>query len=326
MSETYDVSIVIAQYNPNFSSVIKTIKSVIKQKKIKMEVIIADDGSKIDYFCEIEEYFINHNFRDYKFSKCENNFGTCININKAVDIANGEYIKLISPGDYLYDENTLSDWYSFCKKNSVLISYGSAVYYHIIDGKMKVFEKRSTQPTLNYLYRLGNNNFSGKIIDNIVLCDCILGASYFCERKILKEYLSEICGKIKFCEDFSYRLMLLDGQQIVWYNRPVIYYSYGDGISSKSDKNGNPLLRSDEIAFDMVISKRKMNTEISRRVQKYCRNKYANRVKSRLLSFIYFPEALLYRIIRLYLKWFGKAKSCCTLNEEFVELIQNKVE
>lgn len=322
MSRLYDVSVIVAQYNPDFSSVIRTIRSVIGQNNVAVQIIIADDGSKQDYFHDIESLFKAYGFKDYKFSKCDENCGTCINFKRAIDIADGKYIKPISPGDYLYDANTLHDWISFCEDNNIMISYGVSVYYQYIDDELRAFEKQITQPALNYLYSIDNKDFVGKVIDNIILCDCILGASYLCEKDILNRYVTEISGIVKYCEDFSYRLMLLDGQSIVWFDRPVIYYSYGDGISSKKDKNGNPLLRRDERAFEHIILKRNAKTKIGRKVQRYIKSKFINRIGSRLMSFVWFPRALIYRILRGYLKWRGKSKSCCVIDSEFVEYIQ----
>lgn len=322
MKMLYDVSVIIAQYKPDFNSLVKTIRSVIGQKKVSVQIIIADDGSEQDYFDKTEEYLKAHNFNDYKFSKCETNCGTCINFKNAVAIAEGEYIKPISPGDYLYDENTLYNWITFCKNNNVLISYGIPVYYKYIDNELIAFEKKLTQPALNYLYKINNENFSGRVLDNIVLCDCILGASYLCENRIFKKYITEISGTIRFCEDFSYRLMLLDGESIIWYDKAVIYYRYGEGISNKKDIGGNPLLRQDEIAFDKLLAEREMKTDIGDNIQKYMRKKSNNRIKNRLMSFVLFPKALIYRVIRFYFKCTGQSKSYCVLNRKFVDYIE----
>ncbi len=324
MSRLYDVSVVIAQYNPSYDLVIKTISSIINQKKVNIEIIIADDGSSKDFFIETEEYFKSHMFQSYKFTKCETNQGTCLNVKKAVEAANGEYVKLISPGDYLYDEDTLHEWYCYCKDNSILVSYGTAVYHQLIDNEIKIIERKTTRPALNYLYKLDNKNIDGMIIDNIVLCDCILGAAYLCKKDILEKYLNEICGKIRFCEDFSYRLMLLDGERITWFNKPVVYYSYGDGVSNKKDKNGKSLLYSDEIAFDKILSERSMALEISQKVQKFINKKNSNTTRNRILSFVIFPKALYYRVLRLIMMWLGLTKSECNISKKYVELIQSE--
>lgn len=324
MQKKYDVSIVVAQYNPDCGLLIKTIKSIIEQKNVRIQIIIADDGSKVDYFNIIENYLKKHGFYDYKFTKCDINSGTCINVRNAVEIADGEYVKLISPGDYLYEENTLHNWYKFCKKHNVIISYGTAIYYQEKNRKMQIIQKRCTQPALNYLYKIENDDLKGKVVDNLVLCDCILGASYLCERRILEIYMNEICGRIKFCEDFSYRLMLLDGQRIVWYEKPVIYYSYGDGISSKSDSDGSPMLKRDEIEFDKLISQRKMKSNIGRKLQKFSRKKRESSIEDRLLSFIYFPKALYYRFVRLILIKMGRTRTCQNVNNAFMKCIQRE--
>ena len=57
-----DVSVVFVQYNPDFKKTLLSLYALINQKDVNFEIIIADDGSKRDYFQEIRSFFQKHNF------------------------------------------------------------------------------------------------------------------------------------------------------------------------------------------------------------------------------------------------------------------------
>ena len=186
---SYLISVVVLTYNSNFEDLKKTILSIIKQKNISFEIIVADDGSNKDYFDKIKEIFEEHSFVHYQLIKSEKNCGTCQNFYNALEKAKGEYVKPISPQDFLYDANTLCAWYNFMKINNIQVSFGNAIYYMKKDNFMHVFQKSSTQPTHKKLYELNNNYYYRVLIDNLVLNDCVLGATYLCNKDILKKYL-----------------------------------------------------------------------------------------------------------------------------------------
>ena len=50
MKNKYDVSIIVATYNPDLNKLMSTLLSIIIQKGIKFEIIVTDDGSQKDYF------------------------------------------------------------------------------------------------------------------------------------------------------------------------------------------------------------------------------------------------------------------------------------
>lgn len=313
------VSVIVLLYNSSFDTIQETLLSILNQKDIVQQIIVADDGSKVDYFKEVDKLFKERNFTNYKFSKNKINQGTCINYYNALLKANGEYVKPLSPGDYLYNETTLIDWYNFVKENEIKISFGKAIYFVRINEKVQVIVRKCTQPALSSFYKIENYKRNAAIIDNLILCDCVLGASYFCQTKILLEYISEILGKIRLCEDFAYRLMLLDGFKIIYYDSPVIYYSFGSGVTHKKDSKGINVLYYDEIAFDLLLKDRVSNSSIGNKVKIYVNRKSSNRHINRLLSFLIFPKAFWYRIKRVYCIIRGKTQTGNEINEKFIK-------
>ena len=99
------------------------------QKNIDIELIVVDDGSDENYFTEIEELLAEFKFDRYVLLSSNKNKGTVYNCYRALINARGEYIKGLSPGDYLYDENTLANLYDYAKSHSIDICFGNAIYY-----------------------------------------------------------------------------------------------------------------------------------------------------------------------------------------------------
>ena len=57
MKRKIEISVIVACYNPDWRKLKATLKSIIKQNDICLEIIIADDGSKICSDDKIKELF-----------------------------------------------------------------------------------------------------------------------------------------------------------------------------------------------------------------------------------------------------------------------------
>ena len=117
MKEKYEISVICLTYNSPLQKLKTTLDSILKQEDISMELIIA--GSLDNHRRDIEEYFINKNFTDYKLVLNEENRGTVCSLLSGMLVAEGEYYKGISPGDRLYEKDTLKKWLHFVKKNNI---------------------------------------------------------------------------------------------------------------------------------------------------------------------------------------------------------------
>lgn len=288
----YKISVIILTYNSTLNDTKKTILSIINQKNISFEIIIADDGSKENNFELIKSFFDEISFSNYQLIGNKKNNGTCLNLYNAILKAQGEYIKPISPQDFLYDDKTLYNWYNYVKKNNIKVSFGNAVYYKNDNNQFTVLSRKNTQPIQNELYDIKKYKKNEILVDNLILNDCILGASFICQKEVLEKYLTFIIGKIRLCEDFAYRIMLLDDIRVYMYNSPVIYYCFGTGVSSKKKSNGKSILYEDEIAFRDIISEMKFDEFYKKKIVKFYKHNFSSRYMNRLISFIYFPMGL----------------------------------
>jgi len=162
MKEQIQVSVVIATYNPNNQALRSTLDSIVCQKGTSLEIIITDDGSQQKDFSWLPAYFDGHGIRQYRIIEHPENQGTVRNYLSAVIAATGEYVFGISPGDMIYDEHVLADFYRFARQNNAAICFGNAVYY-FKDGEDLHCFKESRGPRTPDAYainaRTGKMNF-----------------------------------------------------------------------------------------------------------------------------------------------------------------------
>ena len=247
---TYDVSVVVLTYNSDYQKTIKTINSVLNQKNCSFEILIADDGSKNNNFKELENYLKSVNFSDYKLIGDGINRGTYSNLFNALKLAKGKYIKPISPGDYLYNDETLSSLYLYSIKNNAKVSFGDAVYYYQ-DENLKYYPNRHHP----YFLRPYIKQNSKKIRNNYLISrDAILGAALFYEYDSLLEILNILNGKVKYCEDSTINIMAAKNMTISYLNKSVIFYESDSGISAnKKGKWYNLIKEDNRIVFQYLL-------------------------------------------------------------------------
>ena len=88
-----DFSVIVCCYDPDIEQLKNTISSILNQKKITFEIIICDDGSKIDYLDIIKEWILSLNLNIvFKYSFLKENKGTIINYLEGIKKADGKYV------------------------------------------------------------------------------------------------------------------------------------------------------------------------------------------------------------------------------------------
>lgn len=113
------ISVVIATYNGN-SYLTEQLDSICAQTIGADEIIICDDQSTDGTVDTIKQYMEEHPNQRIRFYENERNLGYAENFNKALDLAEGEYI-FFSDQDDIWDEKKIQimlevmDKYSDCK-------------------------------------------------------------------------------------------------------------------------------------------------------------------------------------------------------------------
>ena len=244
MKNKYDVSIIVATYNPDLNKLMSTLLSIIIQKGIKFEIIVTDDGSQKDYFKEVIVFFERNNFKNYRLIKNEINIGTVNNFYNALIISKGKYIFGISPGDMVYDENSLFSIFDFAEKNKAKVCFGDAVYYSNFNNHLKIYEEVNNAPLQSAIYDNDIPFNTQKI--GFLWGNYILGVSFFRNRELAIKYIGKIKDFCRYVEDnTSTAFILADNIRIHHFKKHIVWYEYGTGVSTSKSEKWRKLLEQD---------------------------------------------------------------------------------
>lgn len=291
----YDVSVILAIYNPSFSKLKATLQSVLNQTGISMELIFADDGSSVTYWEEIKAILEENHFSSYQFSILEKNSGVVQNYNHALKLCQGEYVKPISPGDMLFHPTLLRDWVTWLRQRDCRISFGEAGYYcQEENGEIRLF--RHKMPPVNVALYDGNHR-EDMLIWYLLGEDTISGATMILERELYTRYMELQAGKVIWLDDMILRPAVFEGIPILAYPHPVMWYEYGSGISTTGNDIWMERCWKDFCTSDDIIRDEMEPVDaISRQYQRYLRMRGSNGIYNRMLKFLMFPRYLPYRL------------------------------
>lgn len=238
-----DITVLVAQFNPDINKVFYTLNSIINQKNIGFEIVICDDGSLNDCFEEIKEYFLKKDFENYKLVKLEENKGTVKNILNGVNNSEGKYIKVISPGDFLYNENTLKEMYDYVNDRDAKLAFGNVVPFSYKEKQLCQYS--NTKPYNLKVFNLQPYNLK-KVQTSILLCwNGIVGAGIIYQKEYMLNLLQLLKGKVIYAEDFMTYIAVADNQEIYHIDKNVIWYEFGGGISTSKNTKWEMLINKD---------------------------------------------------------------------------------
>lgn len=266
-------SVIVLTYNPNVEKVISTLKSIVTQDYDDYEIVISDDGSENNHFEEIKKYFEKKKFDRYKLVSHEKNQGTVKNIISALEHADGELIKAFGPGDLLYSPNTLRELDDFFVTNDCEGCFGMLRGYYR-DQDKNIHFKYFEHPFDIAVYRSEakhgeNEKLTQRMIKNLVLySDNASGASTTFRKSYYLHYLKEIEDTVKYQEDIFQVLAALEGRNIRIFDRYVVYYEMGDGVSTGASSKFQELLRQDVDNFYRMLAKRFPDNKIVQKRKK----------------------------------------------------------
>ncbi|SCN23724.1 putative glycosyl transferase [Clostridium sp. N3C] len=274
------ISVIVCTYNSDYSKLIKTIDTILCQKNINLEVIITDDGSEVNHFDELREYFFRNNFEAFKLTKNSQNEGTVKNCLNGLKIASGEYVKFISPGDFFYDEHTFEKLYEFLHNGNYKVAFGKAVYYSV-DDKNNVSIHNYGSPRNTKCYEAQNYDFDIVKKSILIYKDWISGAILIMKKEVALHYLQLISGKITYAEDLSVGLIVADNIKIGFWDDYLIWYEYGSGISTSNSEKWQARLNKDQDELWKILNETKTTDSI---VKKACKLQSYNKIKQPLIK------------------------------------------
>lgn len=236
------VSFCVCTYNPIWEKLKKTVDSLVCQKGVDFEIVVTDDGSDNNLFQELEEYFCEAGFKNYRLTAFESNKGTTWNVYNGLKHCNGIYVKLISPGDYIPVDEVVKDWVEFLIQSGRRWSFADVISYSLIDGEDKVISTLA-HPQLTGLYKKDKDSVSRW--NYVVLNDIAIGAAIISELELTLKYIELILDKIKYAEDNIYRLMMFLGDVGIYYGHNVVCYEVGTGVSTSGESKWSRRLSKD---------------------------------------------------------------------------------
>jgi len=243
----YDISVLVVTYHSDLTKLQMTLRSILLQETISVQIVIADDGSETDYFEEVKSFFQRHNFTEYVLIKNDQNVGTVKNLLSGLNVCTGKYVKTISPGDYLNGPDILQKWKTYMDDHNYVLSGADAIYYRMNHKKKMTAVIRKMNPQKKNLQ-------NKKLKENYLLCeDLFLGAATMCERQTINRYLSMIVDKVQYAEDNIYRLMIYNDEPVGFFDEKAVLYETGVGISTRKSEKWQTLLRKDWNATNRIL-------------------------------------------------------------------------
>ena len=313
MSDAPFFSVLMLTYNSSWDKTRQTLYSVLVQKDVSFEIVIADDGSEENNFEKIRDYLASWNFAAYSLVANEQNQGIVRNFNSGLVLCKGEYIKPLSPGDFLYDENTLSACCEAIKGNDAAVYFGRAFFYSREADTVKIFadkaNPRDLRPYLKKDARKIKRNY-------LFRCDQILGASVIYKKDIFQKYFSEIMPIVKYTEDLTIRFMIANNEKVEYLDismetsccQGLLWYEYASGISTSGDARWARLCYEDSKNVFRLLKEKRL-------VQRWLYDRYflGNKIKRLFILLFYTPMEFAWKCIprkyRLGLKGWNK-KTC----------------
>ena len=194
------VSVVLTVYNTDTQFLDECLHSILNQTYQNFEILVVDDCSKIDY-----DYILKMSPK-IRLIKNKANLGCSKNVQKAFNLAIGDYIVKIDSDDYI-DSTLLEKEVTFLNKNP---DYGAVCCELKRFGKKDYYIRRPANWTL----------FFALFQDNGRLCGYAGGMMF--RAKLLSEI--DIDTQFRVCEDFDFHLQILEKTKIKSIHEVLYHY------------------------------------------------------------------------------------------------------
>lgn len=244
---SYDVSVIVLTYNPDWDELKSTLNSIIGQEGCNFEIIVSDDGSVTDISNQLKIFFNQNAFDAFKLIRNIENKGTVKNLRTALEYCEAEFVKDIGQGDILYNENVLSRMLQCLRKGNYGLICGNAV--------PMVKEHRVVR-----VFPYGTIQCSSGDREREIGWECFVkneyphGATFIYRKDIYSTYLDELLDRVIYCDDITARLMILDKERVAFLPEHIAFYEFKCGISNTV--GGMQLVAEDTDNFEKYFLKR----------------------------------------------------------------------
>lgn len=225
------LTVLVAQYRPDAAALRRTLASLALQTTRDFRVVLADDGSPQPYFAESIAWLAAHGISDVQTAAMEQNGGTVRNILNGLDKVATRWVLTLSPGDYLYDPDTLAWWLERLQADAPRVAFARQAYYTPGQNPAPApgetpFDRTPYDPA----------RYDGRTVKRNLLLydDGISGCGMVYEGALLRQALEAMAGRVRLAEDFAVRLFAVQGVPITRYDRLTTWYEYGEGVSTNA--------------------------------------------------------------------------------------------
>ncbi|MBO4395449.1 MAG: glycosyltransferase [Eubacterium sp.] len=248
-----DISVLVATYHPSMEKLLVTLRSALMQRGVSIQIVIADDGSGDDLdTAAVTAFFEKNGFTDYKIAALTKNKGTVENLINGLNYCHGEYVKPISPGDYLYGETILRDWMNGMKKHGCIVGFADDICYSYTSSDISPENLQivsvQTHPQKNHGFYRNSWGYNYLIFE-----DLVRGATTLVNTQSMKKYLGMLQNKVVYAEDNIYRLMAGAGERAFFLGKGAVLYELGTGISTAQNDEWMKKIAADWASADEIL-------------------------------------------------------------------------
>ena len=203
------ISFIIPIYR-NFEGVYDTLQSVFEQDYPRIEIILSDDGSP-NYESEIprlKAYAEAHRTGAIEriiYHHLPENQGTVKNANEAYHLAEGEYIKDLSPEDTLVGSDALTKYVQFLESSGKLICF--CRQEGVSETGEIVKHLASSAEDYDTLRKLSSQELRNRLFER----NCLPGPAWFAKKELFERY-GYYLPVTRLIEDYPYWLHLCEQQ------------------------------------------------------------------------------------------------------------------
>ena len=280
------VSVVVLSYHPNLQKMWITLGSILLQKNVEFEIVVADDGSECNHFDAIRDFFAGAGFENYTLVANPVNQGTVMNYLSALERCRYDCVKPLSPGDLLYGEDVLGRWANSMKQANAAFSFARAVYYNRQAGDY-VSVRHKCQPLELELYADFEKNQQRIVRNYLINRDWALGGAVMVDRDCFGKYLKKMAGKVIYTEDTAFSLMLACGEKGSCFLENAVLYEYGTGISTAGSAAWQQKVDKDrDIANAMLLEENTMQRQLKKDVERIFEAASRGGLKKKLVNLL----------------------------------------
>ena len=227
------ISFIIPTYR-RFDGVRATLKSLFEQDYPRIELILTDDGSP-EYETEIPgireyiEKYRSANIVQVRYNHLPENQGTIRNCNKAYRMAEGEYLKDLSPEDVLARRDALSRYVSFLEEKKCLCCFAKQ---QGVDGDGNLIQHlASSAEDYDVMARMTPEELRNRLF----VRNCLPAPAFFAKTELFRQY-GYYPEEVRLIEDYPYWLHLCaENVKIGFLDEILIHYRLNNsGMGSYS--------------------------------------------------------------------------------------------